>query len=325
MTPRRLLSPSSIFLLLVSLPVQAGGDAQDWLMRINQAAERLNYEGRFVYQRGTQLETMRIFHRAEKGVVTERLVSLTGPAREVIRTDEEVRCYLPDQKSVVIEHRRLDRAGFVAIVPERIADIGQNYMIELGRTTRIAGRVAQELRISPRDDYRYGYRLWADRETGLLLKADVVDEGGKMLEQFLFTQIDIGRHIPDSALEPQTSNGDLVWYRDSETPPGAAKRSWRATRVPKGFKLSSTVVRRLPKGNRVVEQLVYSDSLAAVSIFVEKLGDGTQTSMMEGPTRVGALHALGKTTDGHHVTIVGEVPAKTIAMFGNSLAPAPAQ
>lgn len=325
MTSRHLLFPSSLFFFVVSLPVQAAGEAQDWLMRIHRAAERLNYEGSFVYQRGAQLETMRIFHRADNGVVTERLVSLTGPAREVIRTNQEVRCYLPDQKSVVVEHRRLDRAGFVAIVPERLADIHQNYVIELGRTRRVAGRTAQELHIRARDDYRYGYRLWADRETGLLLKADLVDEGGKMLEQFFFTQIDIGGAIPDAALQPQTPNGDMVTYRDSAAPPGAAGRSWRATRVPKGFKLSSAVVRRLPKGNRVVEQLVYSDSLAAVSVFVEKVGDKAPASMMDGPTRVGALHALGRTMDGHHVTVVGEVPAKTVAMFGNSLAPVSAQ
>jgi sigma-E factor negative regulatory protein RseB len=324
MIRRQLLFPSSVVCLVVSLPVFAATEAQDWLMRIHRAAERLNYEGTFVYQHGAQLETMRIFHRADKGVVKERLVSLTGPAREVIRTDEEVRCYLPDQKSVVIEHRRLGQAGFVAIVPERLVDLDENYVIELGRGARVAGHDAQQLLIRARDDYRYGYRLWADRKTGLLLKSDLTDDKGTVLEQFMFTQIAIGGNIPDSALAPQTKDGNMVWYRDSDIPPGAPTQSWQATRVPKGFRLSSTVMRRLPKGNRVVEQLVYSDSLAAVSIFVERLDDGASAStMMEGPTRVGALHAFGKTMDGHHVTVVGEVPPKTIAMIGNSLVSAP--
>src|SRR5258706_11389331 len=125
MIRRQLLFPTSVVCLVVSFPVFAATEAQDWLMRIHQAAERLNYEGTFVYQHGAQLETMRIFHRVDKGVVKERLVSLTGPAREVIRTDEEVRCYLPDQKAVVIEHRRLGQAGFVAIVPERLIELVQ--------------------------------------------------------------------------------------------------------------------------------------------------------------------------------------------------------
>lgn len=318
----QLFLPTSVLFFVASLPVHATG-AADWLARMHQAAQRLNYEGTFVYQRGSQLETMRIFHRAEKGGVKERLISLTGPAREVIRTDQEVRCYLPDQKSIVVEHRRYNRAGFVDIVPAQLAELDQNYVIEMGGVTRIAGRATQQLYIRPRDDFRYGHRLWADRKTGLLLKADLVDEDGKTIEQFFFTQIAIGGPIPDAAFLPQTPNQDMVWYRDTEVPPGAPAQSWRATHLPKGFKLSSTVVRRLPKGNRVVEQLVYSDSLAAVSVFVEKLDDGT-VARMDGPTQMGALHALGKTTDGYHVTVVGEVPAKTVAAFANSLAPASA-
>src|SRR5438477_10335115 len=151
MIRRPFLFPTSVVCFVVSFPVFAATEAQDWLMRIHRAAERLNYEGTFVYQRGAQLETMRIVHRADKGVVKERLVSLTGPAREVIRTDKEVRCYLPDQKAVVVEHRRLGQAAFVAIVPERLGDLEQNYVIELGHAARVAGRPAQQLMIRARD------------------------------------------------------------------------------------------------------------------------------------------------------------------------------
>lgn len=315
----RLLVPASVFCFVIGLPADAAGEAQGWLVRIHQAPQTLNYEGTFVYQYGGQLETMRIFHRADEGALTERLVSLTGPAREVIRTNDEVRSYLPDQKSIFIEHRRrLGRKGFLAIVPERLTDLEENYAIELGGTARVAGRPVQQLLIRARDDYRYGYKLWADRETGLLLKADLTNNKGKVLEQFMFTQISIGKHIPDSALAPQTPTAGMIWYRDKEVD-RAPTASWRATQLPKGFKLSSSIVRRLPKTDRVVEHLVYSDSLAAVSVFVEKLDETRAHKMLEGPKRLGALYALGKILDGHHVTVVGEVPAKTIVMIGNSL------
>lgn len=305
----------------VGLPAYAD-EAHEWLLRVHRSAQQLNYEGTFVYQHGGQLDTMRVFHRAAEGVVKERLVSLTGPAREVIRTDDEVVCYLPDQKSVYVEHRRFDGKGFLAIVPERLPDLEENYVIELGKIARIAGRPAQQLVIRARDDYRYGYTLWADRETGLLLKADLTNDKGKVLEQFMFTQINIGGDIPPAALEPQTPAEGMVWYRDSRVADGAPTRSWRPARLPKGFKLSSSVIRRLPKADRVVEQLVYSDSLAAVSVFVEKL-DGGAAETLEGPMRMGALYALGKILDGHYITVVGEVPAKTIVMIGSSLAVAP--
>ncbi len=316
----------SVVVFAVGLPAHAAEDAPHaWLLRIHQAAQELNYEGTFVYQHGGQLDTMRVFHRAEAGVVKERLVSLTGPAREVIRTDDEVLCYLPDQKSVYVEHRRLDGKGFVAIVPERLSDLRENYSIELGKKARVAGRLAQQLVIHARDDYRYGYRLWADQETGLLLKADLTNDRGKVLEQFMFTQISIGGDIPASALEPQTPVEGMTWYRDNQVKSGAPAKSWRALRLPKGFKLSSSMVRRLPKAGRVVEQLVYSDSLAAVSVFVEKLDQAGAADVLEGPMRMGALYALGKILDGHYVTVVGEVPPKTIVMIGSSLVPAPAQ
>jgi sigma-E factor negative regulatory protein RseB len=320
MNPLRLVVPASTLCLFISFPACAANEAHEWLTRINRAARALNYEGIFVYQHGTQLETMRIVHRVNNGSVQERLVSLTGSAREVIRTDQEVRCYLPDQKSIVVEPRRLNRKSFPAILPDhRLPEIEQNYTIELGKPARVTGRAAQRLQIRPRDEYRYGYQLWADSETGLLLKVELTDNKGAVLEQFMFTQIQIGQDIPAAAVAAQTSEKGMVWHRDSEMPT-SAKQSWRATRLPKGFVLSSTVVRKMPLGNRVVEQLVYSDGLAAVSVFVEK-PDADAIAKQEGPSRMGALNALGRPFDGHYATVVGEVPIKTITMISNSLVP----
>jgi sigma-E factor negative regulatory protein RseB len=320
MLPRHLLFPASALCLLVSFPVHAVNEAYDWLMRIKQAARVTNYEGVFVYQNGPRLETMRIFHRASNGIVEERLVSLTGPAREVVRTDKEVRCYLPDQKSVVVEFRPLNRDSLAAMLPDRPSDLDENYVIELGKPMRVADRTAQRLLIKPRDDFRYGYQLWADFETGVLLKAEVLDGKGDVLEQFMFTEIKIGGEIPASALAPQTPSEGMVWYRDVElsTPP---EQSWRATRLPKGFQLSSTVIRKLPKRNRLVEQLVYSDGLAAVSVFVEKLEGRPGRTVPQPPSR-GALNVIGRPMNAYNVIVVGEVPAKTVSMIGNSLVPA---
>lgn len=322
---RRLLATAATLCLAASLPVQAQDDAHEWLLRIHRAPQRLDYEGTFVYRQGGHLETMRIVHRVDQGHVKERLVALTGPAREVIRTDQEVRCYLPDLKSVFIEQRRLDRKAFLSIVPERVPEVEQNYAMELGAAARIAGRPARQVVIRARDEYRYGYRLWADQETGLLLKADLTGDRGKVLEQFMFTQIRLGGPIPDEALEPRTPMSGLIRYDDRDVAGEGPSRSWRAANPPKGFRLTSVVVRRLPKADRVVQQLVYSDSLAAVSVFIEELSGDVAREMVEGPMRMGALYAFGRFLDGHHVTVVGEVPEKTIAAIGNSLVPVPAK
>lgn len=305
--------------LLLSPTAHAQDDARAWLMRINQAARTLNYDGVFVYQRGEQLDAVRIIHQVRQGKVRERLVSLNGAAREVIRDDRVVTCYLPDEKSILVEHRKAGEKSFPSLLPERLQDLSQNYIIDLGKTGRVAGREAQVIVIKSRDNYRYGYQLWADRESGLLLKADLTDRRGTVLEQFMFTQINHGSDVPDSALEPELSVEGLIWHRDSDKPVVAESLArWSVGRKPAGFMLLSEVARMVPKRARPVLHLVYSDGLAAVSIFIEKMEKGT-AGTIEGASRMGAVHAFGRMIDDHHITVVGEVPAGTVALFGSAV------
>ncbi len=298
----------------------AAEDAHAWLMKMNEAPRRLDYEGTFVYQRGAQLDAMRIVHKSEQGTVRERLVSLNGAAREIVRNEREVQCYLPDENSVVIEHRKVDTRRFPSVLPERLAELGIHYTFQLGGRERIAGRVAQQVVIHPRDAYRYGYRLWADRETGLLLKTELLDRQGRALEQFMFTQLRVGT-VPTQALQPENPGKGWVWYREDRAPPAAPAQRWAAAQLPGGFKLSHQVMRRLPMRNKTVEHLVYSDGLATVSLFVEAL-DRQEKPGMQGPSHMGAVHAYGARVNGHQVTVVGEVPAETVAMIARSVAPA---
>jgi sigma-E factor negative regulatory protein RseB len=294
--------------------------AHEWLMKMNHAARTLNYLGTFVYQNNGQLEAMRIIHKVDGGTTRERLVSLSGAPREIIRTEREVVCYLPDMGSVVVEYRKLDIKYFPGLLPERLQELDENYVIRLGGSGRVAGRPAQIVTIAPRDGYRYGYRLWADRETGLLLKAALLDQEERILEQFMFTHVTIGQPIPASALDPDIRDEGLKWYRETaEDGLAHAEPNWTATRLPKGFKLTTYLSRREPLRRKPLEHLVYSDGLAAVSVFIERRGEGKL--LMRGTTRMGAVHAFGKELDGYQVTAVGEVPAATITLIGGSVAP----
>jgi len=308
---------------LLAAPAVAGDSAHDWLVKMDQAGRRLNYEGAFVYQHGDRLEAMRIVHKVANGSVRERLVALNGAAREIIRTEREVLCYLPDENSVVVEHRKADSLGFPAIRPERLPELEKYYQMRLGKTGRVAGRPAQVVIILARDGYRYGYRLWADQETGLPLKADLLADDEKTIEQFMFAHINIGVAIPASALAPSTPGKGLTWHRERAVEDSAAATQperWQAGRLPEGFRLSKRLVRKVPALNKVVEHLVYSDGLATVSVFIEKPEPGARPEML-GPSRMGAVHAFGARVNDHHVTAVGEVPAATVALIGGSMAP----
>ncbi|MDH3309604.1 MAG: MucB/RseB C-terminal domain-containing protein [Gammaproteobacteria bacterium] len=300
----------------------AADPAHDWLMKINQAARTLDYDGIFVYQHESQLEAMRIIHKVENGSHRERLVSLNGAPREVIRNPREVICYWPDKNSVMVEFRKANSQTFPAILPERVQDLDEYYSIKLGNTERITGRLAQLVIVKPIDQYRYGYHLWADKETGLLLKADLLDTNGNILEQFMFTQISIGSTIPASALEPGVVSKGMVWHREEDNKATTTnKRGWTATRLPKGFRLSAYISRQGLMRKRPVEHLVYTDGLAAVSVFVEKHAKGNKPFML-GPSRMGAVNALGSRVNEYQIMTVGEVPAETIALIGGSVVPA---
>jgi sigma-E factor negative regulatory protein RseB len=147
-----------------------------------------------------------------------------------------------------------------------------------------------------------------------------MDRRGVVLEQFMFAQIEIGGDIPNSALAPETSGNDLVWYREKagSSPVDGVQPEWIVNSVPKGFMLTSEIARVIPIRGQRVRHLVYSDGLAAVSIFIEKLNSGAVPAV-RGASRMGAVHAFGRMIGDHHVTIVGEVPAGTVALFGGAI------
>lgn len=319
LSTRLILLITSVFICSTA---SAADPAHDWLMKINRAARTLDYDGVFVYQHESQLEAMRIIHKMENGSARERLVSLNGAPREVIRNQREVICYWPDKNSVMVEFRKADSQTFPAILPERVQDLDEYYSIKLGNSERITGRLAQLVIVKPVDQYRYGYHLWADRETGLLLKADLLDTNGTILEQFMFTQINIGSTIPASVLEPGVAGKGMVWHREEDKKAATTtKPGWTAARLPKGFRLSAHISRQALMRKRPVEHLVYTDGLAAVSVFVEKHGRDSKPFML-GPSRMGAVNALGSRVDEYQIMTVGEVPAETIALIGGSVAPA---
>jgi len=310
-------------LLGLAAPLAQAADAQALFARMHQAGRSLDYEGTFVYQHGDQLESLRIIHKAGTGGVRERLVSLNGAPREIIRTDSEVRCYLPDENAVLIEHRRADNRNFPALLPDSLALLKGNYMIRAGKEGRVAGHKAVSVRIKPRDAYRYGYLLWVDEASGLLLKASLLDEQGEVIEQYMFTQVSIGGPIPESELKPQYPAKGIVWQRADDETRVSSTGQWTATRLPDGFTLSARIVRMLPARKQPVEHLVYSDGLAVVSVFVEKAGDEARPNALSGLTHMGAAHAFGKVVDGHQVTVVGEAPALTVDMIGESVRSGP--
>ncbi|MDE2069635.1 MAG: transcriptional regulator, partial [Gammaproteobacteria bacterium] len=187
---------------------QAGGHSQPasspqvWLQRMNLALRDRNYTGTFVYVHGDHLESMRIFHRADAQGGIERLVSLTGPPSEVIRDHHSVKCILPDSRMVLVE-RRYAAERFPAALPASVpaARLAAYYDFKDLGDGRIAGYRSKIIGIMPRDQYRYGYRLWLDAHTGMLLRSDLVNSDGHTVERVMFTSLQYHQSIPDKELQ----------------------------------------------------------------------------------------------------------------------------
>ena len=289
-------------------------EAVQWLGKIYQATRNLSYTGTFVYQQGDHSETSRLVRRVGTHGSVEKLEALDGAPREILRTDDEVKCYLPDRQTVKID-RRSDRRRFPALIPAQIGALEEHYTITKGEINRIAGYECQSILLTPKDDLRYGYKLWADLATGMLLKAVTLDERGKTLEQFTFTQLSIGPVSPSQVRPPQTP---ASWHvEDADVAPvDISAKGWSVSADLPGFK-KVIEVKRMLHASRQVDQVVYSDGLAAVSVFIELPRDGKPQRM--GLSSVGAINIYTREVANHVVTVVGEAPALSIRRIADTV------
>lgn len=325
--------------ILFALPVYAangdssvdGKDAQYWLKKIQSAAQKLNYSGTFVYQQANQMRTSRITHLQDGRNEVEKLEILDGKPREYIRNNEEVICYVPDAKTLLVE-KRVTQDVFPGILAANPAELTEFYNVRKGETGRVAGYDCQAIMLEPKDNLRYGYKLWAEKSTGLLLRAQTLNEKRETVEQIAFTQISIG-NIDRSRVKPSFSNTS-DWRVENAVMSQVDLSGWTVRSLPSGFKKIREVKRLVTDAStssagassvsarmhvaaqqREVSQIVFSDGLAAISVFIEP-GSHSRT---EGSIQQGALNIIGKRHGDFWLTIVGEVPSAAIKQVANSI------
>jgi sigma-E factor negative regulatory protein RseB len=288
-----------------------------WLQKIADAARSLNYTGTFVYQHGDQVETSRIWHVVDGSRELEKLEVLDGPVREVIRTDDEVLCYYPEVKTVKADKRR--SKPFPALLPDQLASLTEYYDVRMGDRERVAGRDAQLLVLDPKDGLRYGHKFWADVATGLLLKARMINERKETVEQFAFTQVAIGGNIDKEALKPKYDAQGPGWKRDSSgmVETASSDTGWIVGSFPAGFRKIMETKRQLPGRPTPVSHIVYSDGLAAISIFIEPLSPNSHP--VHGISHQGAVNIYSRPVAEHMVTVLGEAPSATVVQVGKSV------
>lgn len=324
-------------------------DAAAWLVKINRAAAQVSFSGVFVHLDDGELRATRVIHRVTDGMLQARMMALNGERREVVRDADGIRCYLPESKLGVADSREALQGGFPRLESGDLARLGQRYRFTAAGVARIAGRMAQRIDIAPADQFRYGYHLWADTVTGLLLRSDLVSGSGEVLETYQFVSIDFDRAISDSELQAESRAAPLQWYgRDAPVSPASSESAesaksaesagaaesvdsaaaptaappqplpWRFAQRPPGYELSRRIRRMSPLGGREIEHLIWSDGLSTLSIFIKPIGPGARANW-EGPMRMGAVQTYHRTLAGHRITVMGEVPARTVQAFAEGM------
>jgi sigma-E factor negative regulatory protein RseB len=301
------------------LPAHAAPpDAVSWLRKIADAATQQNYAGTYIYQYGNRVETFKITHLYDERGEHEKLEVLDDIPREIVRNNGEVLCFEGDAGAVVVEKRKF-RKLFPALLPSQINSLLENYQIRMGDTGRVTGILCQRITLDPKDNYRYRHSLCADTASGLLLRASMINDRGEVLAQTTFTQLDIGGKIDKEQLKPKLSGRKMVIHSDKAVVTDAQQfdAAWNVTQLPAGFTRTMAVKRTMQGKEHPVNQLVFSDGLATVSVFIEPMA--VLAKPVQGASSQGVINVYSRAVDGHQVTVLGEVPAATVAQIGNAV------
>jgi len=312
-------------------PAQAR-EVRAWLLRIHEAAGHRNFQGTFVVSGGGQVASARIAHYCEGVNQFERSESLDGQPRHVFRFNDVVHTVWPAARLAVVEQRDLI-SSFPALLQQGDDRIAEFYDVRTLAPDRVAGHDANVLLVKPKDAYRYGYRLWADQATGLLLRADVIGDSGSVLETSAFSDVAINvKPQPETVLGPMKRLDGYRIVRPALTPTSLEAEGWALPVTVPGFRQVTCVRRPIdatagptdrdvspPPGERQLQvlQSIFSDGLTYVSVFIEPFD--RERHMRQMLTAVGPTQTLMQRQGDWWITVIGDVPPATLKQFAKGL------
>lgn len=303
-----------IALLVFAAPICAmpadENNARGLLARMSVALRANDYQGSFVYEHNGQIDALRLFHSGGS-TERERLISMNGPRSEIVRSGGSIISTQTDSPTVVLNTS--DNARLLPLTPDtRGAFFSKYYALNVAGQDRIAGYDARIVTISPRDAYRYGYRLWLDENTNLPLRSELVDGARRTLEQFMFVALDIGAKPKESDLQSSANSG--VSAPPEELPLTTPAR-WRVVDLPPGFHFLRG--QRPAQGPTQTEHHLYTDGIANISVYIEPR-DSSVPAVAERSMVRGALNVYSRDLDAWRITALGDVPHAAVERIARS-------
>ena len=299
-----------------------GSDPVSWLQRAAQAARVTSYAGTFVHTNGDRTSTVRVTHVSVGGEEHERIEPLDGPPHEIVRRNDDMFCYFPDSKTVRLD-RRITARFFPAILRSPTESVVASYDVKLGKSESVLGFDCQWIKLEPKDSMRYAQRLCAETNTGLVLRAKTLNERRQVIEQYTFTDLKLGPQVAKADVRSSFEARTKQWHTDKQPREEAksVETGWAVTNAPAGFLKITELKRTMPGRTQPVSQIVLSDGLVSLSVFVEPNAPPARTS--EASTEDGTTTFFVRPMGENLVTVLGEVPLATAQQVGRSVARRP--
>lgn len=300
------------------------GGINEWLLRMHEASRHRTYTGTFVVSAGSQMASAKIWHICDGSQQMERVESLSGPQRSTFRRDGQVVTFYPDSKIVVSESR--DSLGlFPNLLKSPGTQIADFYQMKSLGKERMVGVDCDVVQLIPKDTLRYGYRVWSEKRTGLVVQLQTLDTDGRVIEQSAFSELQLDAPVSMAKLSQMMANtsGYKIVRPDMQKTTAEAQ-GWALRKPVAGFKPAGCFTRPVAalagatNNSANTMQWMFSDGLATVSLFVEAFD--AQRHLHEGAADFGgATRAFTRRIDDWWVTSVGEIPAATLSLFAQSL------
>ena len=294
------------------------------ITEMSSALQTLNYEGSFVHLQGGNVEAMSILHSSDEGGELERMLSLNGEAREVYRNHSLVTCIWPDTNAVIVSDSK--SRNVLPKVDASLTD-SEAYALTMDKSDRVAGVDTYVVNIQPRDEFRYGYKFWIDKDTRMLLRSMLIDEKMQTVEQVMFTSISYPERIERSRFQLPTQHNDIIVestnkYKAAIKPmaddPSGSNRV-EFSSLPVGYEEVSEKYKPMPINDGPISHVMVSDGMASVSVYVEYVDQDKQKEIVLGRSSMGGMNAYTLSLPNALVTAVGEVPPSTVESIANAV------
>ena len=289
--------------------------AKRMLMAMVESVKSKTYQGTVVYLRDRKAQTMRVFHSNNDGKVRERIIALNSPMREVVRSNDKVTCYFPDSRMVFVD-RQLTQKSILVQLPETQAESLELYNFVFEGREHVIQKEAQVVHIIPKDEFRYARKMWIDIETQLLLKYELIDEEGELVEQMMFTELRVVDSIPADLLTASSNIEASAWGTGDGGLVANENQAWEFHNVPKGFDRVFYKNSIMPSSKQAVEHILFSDGFSSVSVYIDSK---LQDNLDDYRKKMGAINSYSRLENGYQITVLGAVPEKTVKTIGEGI------